>query len=145
MTSTHTPAFAKTSRPVLPALALAALFFCPAFPARARQPAPSPPAAEGKIRLLSLDDVVQMALTNNLDILITSYTPILDQFALNGLFSPYDPALSLQVSRTFTTQPQGFYDGLTLPPYTTIVNNYAASLTGTLPFGMTYGLTTPMQ
>jgi outer membrane protein TolC len=145
MTLTPFPAFAKTSRPALAALVLAALFLCPAFPAPAQLPAPPPPAAEGKTRPLSVDDAVQMALTNNLDILISRYTPILDQFALNGLFSAYDPAFSFNLSRTLNTAPGQFYLGFNFPPYATIVNNYTPSLTGTLPFGMNYDLATPLS
>ncbi len=145
MTTTHLPAFAKTSRLALPALALTALSLCPAFTARAQLPAPAPPAAEGRIRLLSVDDVVQMALTNNLDILISRYTPILDQFALNGLFSAYDPAFSFNLSRALNTAPGQFYLGFNFPPYATIVNNYTPNLGGTLPFGMNYNVTTPLS
>ncbi len=128
-----------------PVLALAALLVCPAFSAHAQQPAPPPPDEQGKTRLITVDDVVQMALTNNLDILITHYTPIQDQFALNGLFSAYDPAFSFNLSRTFNTQPGQFYLGFTFPPYTTIVNNYTPSLAGALPFGLTYDLTAPLS
>jgi outer membrane protein TolC len=145
MTPPRIPAPANPSRPALSALALALLFLCPAFAARARQPAPPPPAAEGKTRLLSVDDVVQMALTNNLDIQISKYTPVVDQFALLGLFSAYDPALSVNVSRALNTAPGQFNFGILFPPYTTAMDNYSANLGGMLPFGMSYNLTTPLS
>jgi outer membrane protein TolC len=144
MKLTNPPTPARPTRPALSALALAALFFFPpSFPVRA-QPAP-PPAETGKTRLLSVADVVQMVLTNNLDIQISKYTPILDQFALNGLFSAYDPAFSFRLSRSFNTAPGQFYLGENFPPYTTAVNNYTPDLAGTLPFGLNYDLTTPLS
>ncbi|MGA2555866.1 MAG: TolC family protein [Verrucomicrobiota bacterium] len=145
MTPNPIPAFSNTFWRALPALALAALLVCPSSSARAQQNAPSPPDEQGKTRLITVDDVVQMALTNNLDILITHYTPIQDQFALNGLFSAYDPAFSFNLSRTLNTQPGQFYLGFIFPPYTTIVNNYTPSLAGTLPSGLTYDLTAPLS
>jgi outer membrane protein TolC len=109
----------------------------------AAQPAPTT-TDTGIQRLLSVDDVIKLALTNNLDILITQYTPIEDQFALNGLFSAYDPTFSFGLSRSFNTSPGVFYQGLIYPPYTTAINSYSPSLSGQLPFGTTYSLTTPL-
>ena len=87
MKLTNPPAPAGPTRPALSALALSALLFFPlSFILRA-QPAP-PPAETGKTRLLSVADVVQMVLTNNLDIQISKYTPILDQFALTTRWPP---------------------------------------------------------
>ena len=53
--------------------------------------AQSPPAE--KTRLLTIDEVVRMALTNNLDILISQFNPQIDQFAVNGLYGAYEPNL----------------------------------------------------
>ena len=135
MTLTRIPSSATTNRPALPALALAALFLCPAFTSRAQPPAQARPAPEGVERRLSVDDVVQMVLTNNLDILITQYTPALDQFALNGLFSAYDPSFSFNVSRALNSAPGQYYLGYLFPPYFTATDNYSPSLGGALPFG----------
>jgi outer membrane protein TolC len=150
MTPPSLSALNNTPRRALSALALAALLFNSAARARAQQPALTspvltPPAAEGKTRLVTVDDVVQMALTNNLDILITKYTPIQDQFALNGLFSSYDPALSLSASRALNTQPGQYYLGFNFPPYATISDSYSASLGGLLPFGLNYTLAAPLN
>ena len=43
---------------------------------------------------MTLDEAVQMVLTNNLDIQISKYTPIVDEFTFNGLYSAYDPAFT---------------------------------------------------
>jgi len=136
---------AKTHRPLLEALVLAALCLGLAGPARAQQAEPAAPAAEGKTRLLSLDDVVQMALTNNLDIQISRYTPILDQFALNGLFSPYDPVFSLNAGRSYNASPSQFYFGQSFPGNTTVTRSYTPDLTGNLPFGLNYDLKAPLS
>jgi len=107
------------------------------------QTAPAP--ADGKTRLLTLDDAVQMVLTNNLDLAIIKYTPVLDQFALHGLNGAYDPVLGFQGGSTYNSQPGQFYLGTNFPPYVTSVNSFAPDLHGELPFGMTYDLTTPLQ
>jgi outer membrane protein TolC len=142
----------KTPRRALSALALAAFLFNSAAAARAQQPAPAPstptpPAAEGKTRLVTVDDVVQMALTNNLDILITKYTPIQDQFALNGLSSAYDPSLSLSASRSLNTEPGQYFPSFNFyaSSASTISDSYSASLGGLLPFGLNYTLAAPLS
>ena len=66
--------------------------------------------------MMTLDEAVQMALTNNLDIQISKYTPILDQFALNGLYSAYDPALSVSATRNLHVAAGGKFHGIYLPP-----------------------------
>jgi outer membrane protein TolC len=135
-----------TFRHALPALALALAGLCSSplsFTSRAQSEPPF--EATAKSRLLTVDEVIQMALTNNLDILITQYTPVVDQFALNGLFSAYDPAFSFSLSRAFNTQPGQFYLGEVFPSYTTAVNNYTPNLSGMLPFGLSYNLTTPLS
>ena len=119
---------------------LASLLMAGALCVRA-QPAPT---AENT-RLITLDDVVRMVLTNNLDIAITKYNPILDQYATQGLFGSYDPVLGFQASSTYNAQPGQFYLGTNFPSYKTSVNSYAPDLRGELPFGMTYDLTTPLQ
>ncbi|MGD1084930.1 MAG: TolC family protein [Verrucomicrobiota bacterium] len=129
---------------VAPALTLAWLCFCPpSFQARAQS---APPAGDsGKTRPITVAEVIQMALTNNLDILITKYTPILDQFSLNGLYSAYDPAFSMSVTRDLNTQPSQFAYGIEFPPYITAMNNYSPNLSGMLPFGLNYQLSTPLN
>ena len=42
-------------------------------------------------RLLTIEEVVQMALTNNLDIMISRLNPVIDQFAIHGLYGVYEP------------------------------------------------------
>ncbi len=145
MTPPRLSALLRTSRSAPLALALAALVFGSALTARAQPAAPAPPASEGRTRLVTVDDVVQMALTNNLDILITKYTPIADQYALNGLFSAYDPALSVSATRALNTQPGQYYLGFNFPSYATIADSYSASLGGLLPFGLNYNLLAPLN
>jgi outer membrane protein len=134
----------KTAAPFTQWFALAFLYTCLfVFPAAAQT---IPMTVEtGTPRLLSVNDVIQMALTNNLDILITQYTPIEDQFTLEGLHSAYDPVFSFGLSRAFNTSPGQFYQGTNYyPPYTTADNSYTPSLSGNMPFGLNYTLTTPL-
>lgn len=145
MTLTNTARSSKTVRTAFAVPALAALFFCPAFTTRAQQPAPAPPADKGKTRLLTVDDVVQMALTNNLDIQISKYTPVLDQFALNGIYSAYDPAFSLSASRNYNSTPGQVFMGVPFPSSTTVSRSYTPDLNGALPYGTTYDLSGPLS
>ena len=103
------------------------------------------PTPEGKTRLFSLDDAVRMVLTNNLDVAISQYTPVLDQYATQGLNGAYDPTLAFQGGSTYNSQPSQFYLGTIFPSAVTSDNNFTPDLRGELPFGMTYDLTTPLQ
>jgi len=100
----------------------------------------------GPTRNVTIADAVAMALTNNLDILISQYNPVIDQFSLNGLYSAYDPALSLSASRSDNTSP-AFFDsqfGFTVPSVDTVTRNYDPGIAGMLPLGTTYNLTAPL-
>jgi len=87
---------------------------------------------------------VQMVLTNNLDIQISKYTPVIDQLALNGLFSAYDPSFSLSATRSLNTAPGQYYFGYLFPPNVTAQDSYSAGIGGLLPSGMSYNLTGPL-
>ena len=73
-----------------------------------------------------------MVLTNNLDIQISKYTPILDQFALNALSAAYDPVASLSGRKNYDSSgggidptTGGFYGS-----YSTISHTYAPGISG---------------
>ena len=53
-------------------------------------------AQSAKIRALSLDDCIQLALQNNLDIRIEQKNPAIVRLNLEGSYGTYDPVLSAQ-------------------------------------------------
>ncbi|HWD20938.1 MAG TPA: TolC family protein [Verrucomicrobiae bacterium] len=100
----------------------------------AQGPAPRP-------RIITMDEVIRLALTNDLDILISQQTPLLDRLALDGLSSAYDPVFSMVAQRRFNSQPAGI-DPITglLESQKSSITSYAPSLKGTLPTGTQYEL-----
>src|ERR1022692_2226206 len=82
--------------------ALAALLCSHGAPEAKAQPLPAE-----KTRVLTIEEVVQMALTNNLDILISRINPVLDQFTVNGLYGAYEPAFSMSAVHNYNDLPAG--------------------------------------
>jgi outer membrane protein TolC len=106
------------------------------------------PAKEPKTRVLTISDAIQMALSNNLDIRISQVTPLVDQLTLNALWGAYDPAFSFSAIRSINTSPGGGTlsdTPITIPPNTAKIESYDAGLSGTLPTGLTYNFTGPLQ
>ena len=95
--------------------------------------------------VVSADDVVKIALTNDYDIRISQIQMQVDQFAINGDFGAYDPILSATASHNFFSQPGGLeeFNGEVLPVPTTITHEdaYNPGISGLLPTGLTYNLT----
>src|SRR5271167_4806168 len=91
----------KTSAAVA---ALAALLCCLGAPGAKAQPLPA-----DKARVLTIEEVVQMSLTNNLDILISRLNPVIDQFAVNGLYGAYEPTLSMSAVHNYDALPGGVF------------------------------------
>ena len=107
--------------------------------------ADAPPAQ--KDRVLTIDEVVQMALTNNLDILISRLNPVIDQFALNGLYGAYEPSFSMSAVHNYNDLPGGVFPqaGLFFGSTLEKIDSYSPGLSGTLPTGLTYNFTGPIS
>jgi outer membrane protein TolC len=123
---------------------LMALLFCLSGTARAFA---EPQRVEE--RVMNGDQLVQIALTNNLDIRISKIQPEVDQFTLNGLYGAYQPNLTMTADRSRATQAGGIFTlgGLELPvpASTTKSDNYIPGLSGALPSGLTYNVTGPLS
>jgi outer membrane protein len=104
---------------------------------------------EPEEKVVTADDLVQIALTNTLDIKISRLQPEIDQFSLNGLYGAYQPNLTMNATRYFGLQPGGVFseNGLEIPvpPTTTKSDNYTPGLSGYLPSGLTYNLSGPLS
>jgi outer membrane protein TolC len=105
-----------------------------------------PPLAQ-KTQLLTIEEVIQMALTNNLDILISQLNPVIDQFTVNGLYGVYEPNFTLSAVHDYNSFPPGIFTGADLRygASTQDIDNYQAGLTGALPTGLTYNFTGPIS
>jgi outer membrane protein TolC len=131
----------KYPYPTVPAV-LCALFCLLSVPVTFAQP------RQPEERVMTGDQLVQIALTNNLDILISRIQPEVDQFALNGLYGAYQPTLTMNASRYYAEQPGGFFTegglDIPVPATTTKIDSYTPGLSGMLPSGLTYSLTGPL-
>ncbi len=95
------------------------------------------------------DQLVQIALTNNLDIRISRLQPDIDQFSINGLYGAYQPNLTMNATRFYGKQPGGFFSSggaeIPVPPTITKSDNYTPGLAGLLPTGLNYNLSGPLS
>lgn len=93
------------------------------------------------------DELIRIALTNNLSILISQTQPQLDQFALSGLYGAWEPSLTMNVTHSYNAAPPGAFaqNGYTNLAITDQINSYTPGLTGTAPWGLSYNFSGPFQ
>jgi outer membrane protein len=105
------------------------------------------PVETRKTRVLTLEEVIQLALKHNLDIQITRYAPLLDLYALKGLYGAFDPTATASVIRGSTANPSGFNPttGLPIPAEIIDSDTYSAGVSGTLESGLNYRLSGPIS
>jgi len=92
-------------------------------------------------RRLSLKDVIQLALQQNLDLQIDRYGPQIALFTLNGSYGAYDPTLNLSGQHDHTERGASLIGGQI--PVANIIsddNTFSSRLSGTSPIGTTYSL-----
>src|SRR5580658_5391166 len=70
------------------------------------------------------DELIRIALTNNLSIQISQIQPQLDQLALDGVYGAYDPSNTLSVTHNYNASPPGAFaqNGYTNIGYTSQIN-----------------------
>ena len=94
-----------------------------------------------EVRRMSLQEAVQLALTNNLDLQIDRYNPQIALYTLNGAYSGYDPTWDLQGSHDHTESgPRLLGGGFTIPGSQSDANNFSAGINGVSPIGTIYSL-----
>jgi outer membrane protein TolC len=128
-------------RPVLAALCGFSLLH--AWTAAAQPTTPPAP----QIWNLTIEDAIQMGLTNNLDIRINLINPRIDQYTLNGLYGAYEPSFTSSVTHTYDAFPSGYYSqaGLRYPATIEQINTYDPAFAGILPSGLSYSVTGPLS
>lgn len=96
-------------------------------------------AAERVERQMSLADCITTALEHNLDIQIERYNPILAEASLGVAYAAFDPNLTLRAVHNHNTSPGGRTpEGLEFPGTTSDSDTMNGSLSGLLPSGMNY-------
>jgi HAE1 family hydrophobic/amphiphilic exporter-1 len=93
------------------------------------------------VRVLSMQDCIQLALQHNLDLQIDRYNPVFSLYALRGDFGAYDPTLF--ISGQYQHNEAGSQllgGGFSIPGSKSDDDSFSGSLTGQTPWGMTYGL-----
>jgi outer membrane protein TolC len=93
------------------------------------------------------DELIRIALTNNLSILISQIQPQIDQFGLNGIYGAYQPNLTFNAVHSYDSFPPGIFTqaGLTYPATTEQINSYTPGLSGFAPWGLSYTFTGPLS
>jgi len=97
----------------------------------------NPPAS---IRSLSLRECVELALSKNLDLRIERLKLDMAADTLYGAYGVYDPVLSFTARRDFVSQPGGVdpkKPGSDFP-YDLTTDSLGPTLTGVLPYGLSY-------
>ncbi|MEI8292011.1 MAG: TolC family protein [Verrucomicrobiota bacterium] len=92
------------------------------------------------VRAMSLPDCLAEALRHNFDVQVERYEPEKSLLNLNAAYAGYDPTFSL--SGTHSHSNLGMETGaFGAVPIISDGNSFNSGLTGSLPWGMTYGLT----
>src|SRR5579859_5939099 len=95
----------------------------------------------GKVRQLSLQDCIQLALQHNLDLQIDRYNPQIALFTLRGDYGAFDPLFNLsgQHDRNEAGS-QVLGGGFIIPGSVTDDNSFSGGLNGVTPIGTSYSL-----
>src|SRR5579871_3044205 len=119
----------------------------PPPPATAVTNAPVATATSDKprtARTLSLQDCIELALAHNFDIQIQRFNPLIDQYALQAVYSAYDPTMTLTAQKSYNGSPGSLVvttNGTFIGAGTERESDaYTPELKGLLPTGLTYEL-----
>ncbi len=98
--------------------------------------------ADPKLRSISLDECVRLALEKNLDLRIIRYEPRIQALELGASFTDYyDPKFTARAGQTFNESPgQNIPGQPAFAPAKTWNENYSSDLAGNLPSGMHYDI-----
>ncbi|MDW7979680.1 MAG: TolC family protein [Verrucomicrobiales bacterium] len=96
---------------------------------------------ELKRRPFTLQECIQLALQNNLELQIERYNPQLAAFGLKGSYGAYDPSLSLSGRHSYSKSGETLFQGAyPVPGQEAETDRIAGSIGGVLPWGMRYTL-----
>ncbi len=97
--------------------------------------------------VVDADELIRIALTNNLNIMLSRLQPDIDQYNLQGLYGAYEPSLNLNVTHNYNAFPSGVFTqtGQAFPGGSDQINSYTPAFAGASPLGTTYNLSGPFQ
>lgn len=96
-----------------------------------------------EVRRLSLQEIIQLALTNNLDLQIDRYNPQISLYTLRANYGDYDPNLNLSGQHDHReTGSQLVAGGFAVPTSVSDDNSFSATVNGLLPWGTAYTIGT---
>lgn len=95
-----------------------------------------------KVRSISLDEAVRLALQQNLTIKVGNTTPQVSQLRLDGTYGVYDPVLTGKGGQNFNKRPGAFNSslGTTFPASDNWNEDFSLDVKGGLPTGAQYDL-----
>jgi outer membrane protein TolC len=93
------------------------------------------------------DELIRIALTNNVNIRISQIQPQMDQLSLDGLYGAYQPSLTLNATHQYNSSPGGYINqsGVYYANTVNQINSYSPGLAGLAPWGLSYNITSPLQ
>lgn len=114
----------------------------PAAPAATNAPGLLPPD-QRPLRPLSLQECIRLALEHNFRLQIERWNPIRFQYQLAGSYGYYDPVLRVDATETKSST-TGYFDPAigTIPSTSTRTRRLNSELSGRLPSGLQYDITT---
>ena len=105
------------------------------------------PGNTRKIKTLTLDECIRLALQHNLDIQIQQLNPTINQYLLNVNYGTYEPVFSFTAEQSYFDRAGGL-NPQTGQPFTGNISEqetYSPDIKGSLPTGLTYDLSGASQ
>lgn len=97
--------------------------------------------AEAERRALTLQECIQLAVQNNLELQIERYNPQLALFGLKGSYGAYEPTLAVSGQHRYSKSGETLFQGrYPVPGQKTETDSFNSSVGGLLPWGTRYSL-----
>ncbi len=94
-----------------------------------------------EIRRLTLQECIELALTNNLQLQIDRYNPDIASYNLSAAYAGYDPTVSLSGQHDHTESGARLLGGgFTIPAASSDDNSFSSGINGVTPIGTTYSI-----
>jgi len=96
--------------------------------------------APANIRMLSLQDCIELALKHNLELQVDRYNPAISLYTLKAAYGGYDPTLFLSGSHEHNNLGEQLFGNGLLGGSTEDVTSFDTRVSGTSPIGTTYSI-----
>lgn len=100
-----------------------------------------------KVRTLTLDEAIRLALENNLDVQIERFGPQIARFDLSGAYGAYDPVFGVRVRKSYYSSPGGYNPTaqISVPGNESEFVSIEPELSGSLPTGLRYNISGDLE